>query len=195
MKRITSIASALVIMLHLFSCEGNEEVTEIIEPNLNSEQFLEILQNEAEKLKVFIENQDGEQWSQASREEEQNAASELQLLTSASYSYLVGVGLTEEEIENEMGADNVNLILVAMATLNIENNPYSKFENHSSSEERELGCLIEALGLNAFDAIRSGLESGVKIAAKSLLKNIAKRLLGPIGVAITVAEFAWCMSR
>lgn len=57
------------------------------------------------------------------------------------------------------------------------------------------GCAAETLGLNIFDALRNlGGEVTKKVAIQAI-KKIGVRALGPVGFAITFAEWAWCYSR
>ena len=59
-----------------------------------------------------------------------------------------------------------------------------------------MDCAIEALGLNlGFGTLHDLAQEGLELTAKKFLKKVALRLLGPIGVAITVAEYAWCLKN
>jgi len=55
------------------------------------------------------------------------------------------------------------------------------------------GCALEAIGFSSIDLIKDAIESGSRLALRHLIRCVAMRVLGPIGVAIAVAEFAWCM--
>ncbi|MGV4439712.1 hypothetical protein ACQ1PL_09465 [Ornithobacterium rhinotracheale] len=59
-----------------------------------------------------------------------------------------------------------------------------------------VACAGTALELDIFNEIRAGEAAGKKIGKKIIkkaVKTVAKRAMGPIGVALTIAEFAACM--
>ncbi len=58
--------------------------------------------------------------------------------------------------------------------------------------DKAIDCAIAAVGLNLFDIVRNVSEEGFKAALKATLRGIGTKFLGPIGVAITVAEWAVC---
>jgi len=192
MKKLT--IGVVFLLFTLISCDQDNELKEEQMKFLNAEEYFEILSEESLRIQSYLEDQ---QISLDNYEKyglkKQEISTQLQPLLESSYSYLKGVGLSDEEISQSIGINDLNLIIVGIGTLVHDNSPEGK--NISSYRSRELNCLIEALGLNAFDMLREGFKTGAKLAAKTMLKSVAKRLLGPIGVAITVAEFAWCMSR
>ena len=192
MKKL--IAGMICLLFVLTSCEQENELLSEQNKFLNAEEYYEVLRIESSNIQSFLEEKqiafDNYHKSEISEIE---VSENLKPLLESSYSYLRGIGVSEEEITESMSPDNLNLIIVGIGALVNDNSPEGK--NINASRSRELTCLIEALGLNAFDMLREGFKTGAKIAAKTLLKNVAKRMLGPIGVAITVAEFAWCMSR
>jgi len=60
-----------------------------------------------------------------------------------------------------------------------------------------VGCAVAALGLDILEDIRTAKAKGKKIGKKFLkkaVKKVATKLLGPIGVAITIGQFAYCLA-
>lgn len=57
-------------------------------------------------------------------------------------------------------------------------------------------CAIEAIGVDAgWSLAPSAGTSWTYAALRTSFRNVASRFLGPIGVAIAVVEFSWCLIR
>ena len=57
-------------------------------------------------------------------------------------------------------------------------------------------CAMEAIGVDAFYSLMfsgAGTGSWTVPLLKKVFTNVAKRFLGPIGVAIVVVQFTWCL--
>lgn len=55
-------------------------------------------------------------------------------------------------------------------------------------------CAVEAIGLDVIYSFASeGFEKAAKKGLKKAIKKVAAKFLGPVGIGIAVAEFAWCM--
>lgn len=55
-------------------------------------------------------------------------------------------------------------------------------------------CAVEAIGLDVVYAVASeGFEKAAKKGLKKAIRKVAAKFLGPVGIGIAVAEFAWCM--
>ena len=55
-------------------------------------------------------------------------------------------------------------------------------------------CAVEAIGLDIIYAVVSeGFEKAAKKGLKKAIRKVAEKFLGPVGIGIAVAEFAWCM--
>lgn len=123
--------------------------------------------------------------------------------------YLNSKGLNESEIIEILEGEDESLlipIVMGMTTVDLESGSYSSRMNinllgsslyaQNTQElvdvDKAVNCAIAALGLDIFDAFREIGEQGLKKALKSLVKTVGKRLLGPISVAIFVAEWALC---
>lgn len=56
-------------------------------------------------------------------------------------------------------------------------------------------CAIRAIGMDIFAGLgSSAIKTWGKAAIKKAFKVAAKKIVGPVGVAITVVEFAVCMT-
>lgn len=114
------------------------------------------------------------------------------------------LGVTSEEISDILGSENSSdIIIAALAFIAYEEakgeDPNENLQEEAniiaySAQNKYIDCAIEALGLNIFDGVRNGAFL-TKKAAIQFLKKAAVRLLGPIGTAITVAEYGWCLGR
>lgn len=118
-----------------------------------------------------------------------------------------GVSETEiQQILNETGATEEHLVPVIMMFNSVNNNSSIALNNSVNlfitnsyaqgfDSDKALDCAIAAVGLNLFDIARNITETGFKTALKAALRGVATKFLGPIGIAITVAEWAWCYSH
>jgi hypothetical protein len=124
-------------------------------------------------------------------------------------------GITEAEIISEFGSlDSEKIALTAQAILNTEEllangKTLSIFTdedyqfaslsifgvNQSLAQSDTVGgCIADAIGISAaFQVMNYGIQKLGKKGAYKLLKKIAGRTLGPIGVALAVYDFADCM--
>ena len=117
-------------------------------------------------------------------------------------------GMTDEDIDQmivEEGGTEEDLI--ATVTLVIEDERsrgYASSANFSSifvnsayaQDWDKIGnCAAKAIGIDAAYAITSGTSGGKwkKKAIAKLFKKVASRFLGPVGVALAVMEFAFCV--
>lgn len=124
--------------------------------------------------------------------------------------YLNSKGYDNSDIAEIMDGDEdeSSLIPLVIGMIEVENE-----QNYATSIDFNLlfgnsmyaqswgdivGCAIAATGLDVFDDLRGLSEAGGKSARKKILKKafkkIATKFMGPIGVAITVAEFAVCVA-
>ncbi len=118
---------------------------------------------------------------------EEEAINSLAPITNATMRVLQSYGISESEISDEFGSiDDPRLALVGISIV---------AANGDFDMDKAIDCLVEALGLNVFDAIREVGEVGTKKALIKIVRGVASRFLGPIGMAITVAEWAWCYGR
>lgn len=186
MKRITSIASALVIMLHLFSCEGNEEVLPL-EPNSSYEieKFGKILD---QKISISEEITRNIYFKSDLQKEYEPLINQAKILISS-------YGITEAEIEEYF--ENPNDPRLGIVGLLIYTSESSERMQHagilsSFFYNQQWECIAEAIG------VPSALIAGnmKKMTVKAILKSVAKmsgRVLGYIGLAWAIADYTSCM--
>ena len=137
----------------------------------------------------------------------ETVANSLNPLIQESKQYLYSMGFTEQDIQQMIAEENAieaDLIPLVMSMTLLEDNLQvarnylglfpinAAYANMSWSEVGR--CAIHALG---FDAIFSLTSSGAKVwsmaTIKTVFKTVAKRMLGPIGVAIAVVDFGLCL--
>lgn len=143
---------------------------------------------------------------------ESEARYALQSMVQSSRIYFESRGLTQDEISQavaESGEDETMLVPLSMElaakditspsmpdlTTSLSN--FFTMRLYATSQWEKAGlCALEALGIDIFTRI--GLHAGQKIAKGILLRAIkaaAKVYSGPLGVAITVCHFVYCMQR
>jgi hypothetical protein len=136
--------------------------------------------------------------------------SQLQPLIYESKQYLYSKGLTEQDIQQmimEDSAQEVDLIPFVMGLTQIENVPiasinyshilFNKSFARSISWHDVGSCAINGIigDLGLVMGSSAVTTSWSVLAIKSAFKTVAKRALGPVGVAIAVAEFGLCLSQ
>src|SRR5690606_14219635 len=119
----------------------------------------------------------GETGIPESFESEERALEYLNPIANETKRILIEYGITDEEIIEELGSINdPKLSLVGIGIITINTGDFDM--------DKAIYCLIEALGLDVFDAVREVGEVGTKKAFVKILKGVATRVLGPIGIAI-----------
>ena len=128
----------------------------------------------------------------------------LQPLVIEAKNYLIAKGATDQEIADmlqEEGAEEIDLIPFVKALAGIEitqiNNVASislPFVNEANARNKFLECGVAALGADALYALsQSTASSWTWPMMRSAFKTVAKKMLGPIGVAVAVVSFGICM--
>ncbi len=128
---------------------------------------------------------------------------ELQPLVVEAKNYLFAKGITNQQISDmllEEGAEEIDLIPFVKTLTAVEQGQYAVNDisfpliNEAKALPHYLECAIEALGFDALYALgASGASSWTWGTMKSVFKSVAKRFLGPIGVAVAVVSFTMCM--
>lgn len=127
----------------------------------------------------------------------------LQPLVGEAKNYLMAKGATDQQIMDmlqEEGAEEIDLIPFVKVLTSIEQDQYTvrkfnfPFIHEANALPHFVECGIQALGGDAAYALaHSGASSWTWATMKSVFKSVAKRFLGPIGVAIAVVTFTVCM--
>jgi hypothetical protein len=112
-------------------------------------------------------------------------------------------GLTNGDIDvmvQEEGGQEVDLVPYAAALAEYESTGatgmnYLILFGNSAYAQNVLTCAAKALGVNALWALGgSNAAAWTKAGMKKAFGAVAKRALGPIGVAIAVVSFGLCMA-
>ncbi|PTX58732.1 hypothetical protein C8N46_11240 [Kordia periserrulae] len=144
--------------------------------------------------------------------DEAEAIAMLTPLVAEARVYLETKGFTQDEIDlmiEEAGGTEYDLVLIVMVMKEIENLPQAPSDTVdgtgdtgtvSTTQENELTaeeigtCALIAIGADILWALGgSNASSWSKAAIKKAFKTAAKKLLGPIGVAIAVVSFGLCL--
>lgn len=142
---------------------------------------------------------------------EKKVESMLAPMTEKSKDFLKKRGFSDAEIQEMLDENNADESQLIALTMLICENEASSNNNYLSqhkgfmldffatpahaaiSNNVYINCAMEAIGV---DFIASGslstCKTWSKIAIKKAYKAIAKRMLGPVGVAIAVVEFSMC---
>ncbi|MEM5563620.1 hypothetical protein WNY78_00820 [Psychroserpens sp. AS72] len=132
----------------------------------------------------------------------------LNPVTSAAKQYFYNKGFTETEIIEMLdGEDESTLIPIVMNVVYSDNTSQasidflSVFGESAYAQNGVRDCFLEATGIAAGVALVSALTAQtmdkklVKKLVKTAVKKIGGRVLGGIGLALMVAEFAWCLTE
>lgn len=102
---------------------------------------------------------------------------------------MYSMGVTEQEIKETCGSDESSVITAALYAINTPEYTYI-----ANTRNAYVTCALAVLGLDAFSCISELGKATLKKAAINLLKSAAKKLLGPMGVALAVAEYGFCIA-
>ena len=201
MKKLKSISAFFILLIFALAftnCENENYKLEANQLNLEkiNSDFETFVEKISPEIKHIVEEND-----LRSKDFNINSKTDLKLneklsiLVDESKKVLLANGVLEKDILEEFG--DLNDKRIAIAGLGVFTFlKYKKINknNQYRVEGDAVNCALEALGLNiGISSLHELGEVGVKKFAKNLLKTAGKRLLGPIGVAIMVAEFAYCM--
>lgn len=127
-------------------------------------------------------------------------------LVQDSKEFLYSKGMTEQDIqqmlieENAPESDLVTLAMVIVeneATYPIARNYSNFFVNsaHALTWSEVGHCAVHALGIDVLVSLGSSGATAWTIGAiKTAFKKVAERMMGPIGVAIAVVDFGFCLA-
>lgn len=138
---------------------------------------------------------------------ETKIANALNPMINESKNYLYSIGLTDSDIQEmvlEAETDESALIPFALAIMEHDNNCYLSWidkhkimliNNAYAATWADAGhCALQALGADIFWSFGTSVaKTWAKTAIKRAFKEAAKKMIGPVGVAITVVEFSICM--
>ena len=136
----------------------------------------------------------------------ETVSNSLSPLVQESKQYLYSRGFTEQEIQQmiaENNATEADLIPLVMSIISLEPPPiahnylalYPINTAYANMTWSEVGrCAIHAIGVDILFSLGSSTATVWTVAAiKTAFKTVAKRMLGPIGIAIAVIDFGLCL--
>lgn len=120
--------------------------------------------------------------------------------------YLYSKGFTESTIQQmilENGGTEQDLVAFVMTLTNIENNQntlaqnnLNLFVNSTSALNQYVKCALVAIGADVLWALTGSSAATWTVAMMTrAFSAVAKRFLGPIGVAIAVVSFGVCLAE
>jgi hypothetical protein len=124
--------------------------------------------------------------------------------------YLYSKGFTEQAIQQmieEENASEVDLVPLVISLVEIENSQsfvksYYNYLPITSAHAKEVvkdwapvgECALKAVGADVLYALyQSTAKVWTMAAIKTAFKTVASKVIGPVGVAIAVIEFGWCI--
>lgn len=123
----------------------------------------------------------------------------LSKVSDATKELLRECGVEEQELIELFGNSNdERLALVGIA---LSQHLPNVIQTRGLEWDDYVDCAAEAVGVNVLTNLKSMYDSGqltrslMKKAALEVVKQVARRFVGPVGVAITVADFGWCLYR
>ena len=128
-------------------------------------------------------------------------------LVKSSKTYLKSKGFTDGEIEDmlaEYNLDDTALVPLVLACaeseINISSISTKQIHRNKGVHTNEItwggvgDCAMQAIGIDIFMGLsQSTLKTWSKAAIKRAFKSLLPKLLGPVGVAVMVAEFSYCL--
>lgn len=180
-------------------------VTSEIQTSFNNTQTIQDLSNLVDKTDAIIQYEPNANNINYSLEIPiTNVVESLNPLVSESKSYLYSKGFTEANIQqmiSENGGTELDLIPFVMALTEIEKsqltlatNNLNLFANPTFAMNEYVRCAMVAIGADVLWALGGSSASTWTVAMMTrAFSVVAKRFLGPIGVAIAVVSFGLCL--
>ena len=177
-------------------------------PEIKTVSCLNDLQNLAKNYAVSFEITDCSEISEnIILVSEAKTSASMAAMIKQSKQYLNSLGMTDADIQEmllEENADESTLVPFTLALIEHDNNNYyawlrtNNFSLIPCAYAIDWGhvghCALNAIGADIFFSLgRSMAKSWTKAAIKTAFKSVAKRMVGPIGVALTVIDFALCL--
>lgn len=182
-----------------FPSETNPEIISNFENNANIQTLTEVLQFHSAAINDTL----NPNYDISIIIPEQQIETALQPLVAEAKNYLIAKGITHQQITDmiqEEGAAEIDLIPFVKTLIAVEESQYTigkislPFVTEASAMNRFLECGLAAIGGDALYALsQSSASAWTWSTMKSVFKNVAKKFLGPIGVAVAVVSFGVCM--
>ncbi|HOZ15050.1 MAG TPA: hypothetical protein PLH91_12385 [Tenuifilaceae bacterium] len=200
----TTLASEELVVYMQFPCGVTPE-TETLFQNTNTIQELASLIDNDGAILQYAPNPTNSEYQITLPLE--TITNSLNPLVQESKQYLYSKGFSEQDIQKMLAdekAPETDLIALVMVVTQSENgllvaqnqlNLFSINTANANVDWSEVGrCGLHALGVDIlFSVGMSGATVWSTAAIKTAFKSVAKRMLGPVGVAIAVVDFGFCM--
>ncbi len=189
--------------------DGDDETRPIPISEITTPDELLVLVKDYGASFSFEDDGSGDSTIVISDEEANNSLTDLIL---KSKQYLYGIGFTEADIQEmlvENNATEAELVPFVIALVEEEKNgnlysqnqtwnPFSLLSTPAQAANitwKDAGnCALTVIGLDIFaEMANSGAKKITVALAKKAFGNVAKRLLGPVGVVIALVEFSACL--
>lgn len=177
-------------------------------PEIKNVNCLNDLQNLASKYAASFEITDGSEISgNTVLISEAKTSASMAAMIKQSKQYLNSLGMTDADIQQmlkEENADESTLVPFTLSLMEHDNNSYytwlrtSQFSLIPCAYAIDWGqvgqCSLRAIGADIFFGLGTSMaKAWTKAAIKKAFKAAAEKILGPVGVAIAVIDFALCM--
>mgnify|MGYP007043343786 CR=1 FL=1 len=205
----------LFIIIGVFitqSCQiENEELEDNLSKQIALTKYESLVREITPTIQRLVENQQNQINSKINLSEETKKTFEtemnmsLQPLVEGTKELLVPYDINNEELREDFtDLNDPRIVLIGLFILAAEseesNETAMDFANafipsaHASPPSTEIQCAVEAIGLDVIYSVATlGFKKAAKKGIKKAIRKIATKFLGPVGVGIAVAEFAWCM--
>ena len=184
----------LGLCLILNSCsadEVNEEPNIVVKSNSEEPINLNPLKTAVKSLFAYVDQKE-DPTNYLNNLTETEATILLQPVIDETLNILPQYGISHSELQEDIALDDSRIASIGIGIIAI-NVGTAQYEVESADWDKVIECAVAVIGFNARDLITDGIQSGVRMAVKALVKNVAIRVAGgPIGVALTVAEFTFC---
>lgn len=192
MNKLFLYLSIFMIGLIVNSCQ-NDEIGEkqinIDDASLNK--FSYVLSQYRQKIIPIIEKEEGSRsnggYVEFTEEERIILEQEYKILALNGRELFMALDFTEEELNNIYYKGNTDDIALAAVFYSIFSE--NKLETRAITGNVYADCALAVAGFDVFTC----LEGGGKVMVKKMLKTLAGKLLGPVGMALTIAEYTLCV--
>lgn len=190
MNKILFNFSVILIGLTMISCQKDDSVP-IIHEDVSLDKFSDALSKYSQQVIPIIcgeeETRSNGGYVELTEEEKAVLESEYKILAKNGKELFMAIGFTEKELNDIYQNGNIDDISFAAALYCMYFQ--SQSESRSITGNIYADCALAVAGFDVFVC----LESGGKVMIKKMMKTLAGKLLGPVGVAVTLAQYTLCV--
>jgi len=192
MKKSIVYLFILMIGLVVNSCQNDEFITEQTSVDeVSLKRFSYALSQYRQKVTPIIQQREEVRsnggYVELTEEEKTILGNEYKILAQNGKDLFITLDFTEEELNEIYYKGNIDDIALAAILY------CSFFENNSKTRAITGNIYADcALAVAGFDVFTC-LEGGGKVMVKKMLKTLAGKFLGPVGMALTIGEYTLCV--